>query len=63
MKTYTVTIITKYYKYIQVEAENEQQAEDKGWEWESMNDSLDGAEVDCDLYAEPVEEINEEVTE
>ena len=63
MKTYTVTIVTRYYKDIQVEAENEQQAQDAGWDWVSRNDPLDGADADCEVYAETVEEINEEVTE
>ena len=63
MKTYTVTVVTRYYKDIQVEAENEYEAQDKGWEWVSRNDPLDGADIDCELYAELVEEVNEEVTE
>jgi hypothetical protein len=63
MKTYTVAVVTKHYKYIEVEAENEQQAEDLGWEWVSRNDPLDGADIDCELFAELVPEVNSEVTE
>ena len=50
MKTYQVTIVTKYYKTIEIEAENEDLALDMAWDWAETNDTLDGAEIETELY-------------
>jgi len=50
MKKYTVVIVTKYYKTIEIEAENEDEAENKAWEWATTNDTVSGAHVEVETY-------------
>jgi hypothetical protein len=56
MKTYSVVIVTKFYKTIEVQAENEDEADDRAWEWIEKNDALDGADVETELYDLEVQE-------
>ena len=57
MKKYSVVIVTKYYKTIEIEAKDEDLALDKAWEWAETNDTLDGAEIETELY--DLEEVTE----
>ena len=50
MKTYSVVIVTKFYKTIEVQAENEEDADSKAWDWVQSNDTLHGADVETELY-------------
>jgi hypothetical protein len=52
MSFYTVAIITKFYKYIQVEAEDQDQAEEKVWNWCDNNDAMYMAEIESELYVD-----------
>ena len=57
MKTYSVVIVTKFYKTIEVQAENEEEADSKAWDWTQSNDTLHGADVETELY--DLEEVTE----
>jgi len=57
MKKYSVVIVTKYYKTIEFEAIDEDDAEDKALEWSNTNDTVSGAEVQVDIY--DLEEVTE----
>jgi len=50
MSFYTVAIITKFYKYIQVEADDQDQAEEKVWNWCDNNDAMYMADIESELY-------------
>ena len=50
MKKYQVVIVTKYYKTIEIEAKDEDLALDMAWDYADTNDTLDGAEVETELY-------------
>ena len=50
MKKYSVVIVTKYYKTIEVEAKNEDDAENKAWAWAMANDTDHGEDVETELY-------------
>ena len=50
MKKYRVVIVTKYYKTIEFEAENEDDAEAKADAWANTNDTVDGAWVEVETY-------------
>jgi hypothetical protein len=52
MSFYTVAIITKFYKYIQVEAEDQDQAEERVWNWCDNNDAMYMADVESELYVD-----------
>lgn len=57
MKTYEITIVTKFYKTITVEAQNKEDAEDKAWDWVGENDALHNADVDTEIYFEYEEDV------
>lgn len=50
MKTYSVTVVTKFYKEIEVEAEDHDSARSAAWQWIENNDALHNAEIDTELY-------------
>lgn len=50
MKTYSVTVVTKFYKNIEVEAQDYESAKDAAWDWIEGNDALHNADVDTELY-------------
>ena len=50
MKKYQVVIATTYYKKIEIDAENEDLALDMARDYADTNDTLDGAEVETQLY-------------
>ena len=52
MSFYTVAIITKFYKYIQVEADDQDEAEERVWNWCDNNDSMYMADVESELYVD-----------
>ena len=56
MNTYSVVIVTKFYKTIEVQAENETDADSKAWDWAQSNDTLHGADVETELYDLEVQE-------
>jgi hypothetical protein len=57
MKKYSVVIVTKYYKTIEFEAIDEDDAEDKAWELAENTDTLNGADAETDIY--DLEEVTE----
>ena len=57
MKKYSVVIVTKYYKTIEFDAIDEDDAEDKAWELAENTDTLKGADVETDIY--DLEEVTE----
>jgi len=57
MKKYQVGIVTSYYKTIEFEAENEDDAEDKADEWANTNDTVSGAQIQVEIY--DLEEVTE----
>lgn len=57
MKAYEITIVTKFYKTITVEAQNKEDAEDKAWDWVGENDALKNADVDTEVYFEYEEDV------
>ena len=50
MKKYQVVIVTRYFKTIEIEAKDEDLALDMAWDWAETNDTLDGAEIETELY-------------
>jgi hypothetical protein len=56
MKTYSVVIVTKFYKTIEVQAENEDEADARAWHWAEYNDPLHGADIETELYDLEVQE-------
>jgi len=50
MKKYQVVIVTKYYKTIEFEAIDENDAEAKADEWANINDTVSGAWVEVETY-------------
>lgn len=52
MSFYTVAIITKFYKYIQVEADDQDEAEEKIWHWCDNNDAMYMADTEAELYVD-----------
>lgn len=57
MRAYEITIVTKFYKTITVEAQNKEDAEDKAWDWVGENDALKNADVDTEVYFEYEEDV------
>ena len=52
MSFYTIAIVTKFYKYIQVEADDQDEAEEKVWHWCDNNDSMHMTDVESELYVD-----------
>ena len=50
MKKYSVVIVTKYYKTIEFEAIDEDDAEAKADEWANTHDTVSGAWVEVEIY-------------
>ncbi len=50
MKKYQVVIVTKYYKTIEFDAIDENDAEAKADEWANTNDTVSGAWVEVETY-------------
>jgi hypothetical protein len=50
MKTYTVTVVTKFYKNIEVEAQDYESAKDAAWDWIERHDALHNADADTELH-------------
>jgi len=50
MRKYSVVIVTKYYKTIEFEAIDENDAEVKAWELAENTDTLKGADAETDIY-------------
>jgi hypothetical protein len=50
MKKYSVVIVTKYYKTIEIEAKDEDLALDMAWDWAETNDTVSGAHVEVEIY-------------
>lgn len=55
MKTYRITVCTKFYKVIEIEADSQEDAEVKAWGYVGDNDILHNADVDTDFY--DIEEV------
>ena len=55
MKTYRITVCTKFYKVIEIEADSQENAEVKAWEYAGNNDILHNADIDTDFY--DIEEV------
>lgn len=55
MKTYTLTIVTSFYKTVTVQANNEDEARDAAWDWCEENDAMYKADVDTNIY--DIEEV------
>lgn len=52
MSFYTIAIVTKFYKYIQVEAEDQDEAEERVWHWCENNDAMYMADTEAELYVD-----------
>ena len=52
MKKYQLVIVTTFYKTIEIEAENESDAETNAWVWslDEANDALEDAEVETEFH-------------
>jgi hypothetical protein len=50
MKKYQVVIVTKYYKTIEIEAKDEDDAEDKAWQFAENTNWVDGADAETEIY-------------
>ena len=50
MKKYSVVIVTKYYKTIEIEAKDEDLALDMAWELAENTDTLKGADSETEIY-------------
>lgn len=50
MKTYSITVVTKFYKPIEVEAADYESARESAWQWVEKNDALHNADVDTELH-------------
>ena len=54
MKTYEVCVVSKEYRYVNVEAETEEDAIDKAWDWvaRGLTSDTKAQDYDTEVYLE-----------